>query len=48
LALCVEQLILGHAYDEYLVFTIKTGYDRSGTRAMSFIGMLALLEESYC
>jgi hypothetical protein len=28
LAVCVEQLILGHAYDEYSVgFGIKTGYD---------------------
>jgi hypothetical protein len=28
LAVCVEQLILGHAYDEYY-FGIKTGYDTS-------------------
>jgi hypothetical protein len=41
LAVCVEQLILGHAYDEYLVFGIKTGYDRSGTRAVSTIVTLA-------
>jgi hypothetical protein len=27
LAVCVEQLILGHAYDEYFIFGIKTGYD---------------------
>jgi hypothetical protein len=27
LAVCVEQLILGHAYDEYLVLSIKTRYD---------------------
>jgi hypothetical protein len=25
--MCVEQLILGHAYNEYLVLALKTGYD---------------------
>jgi hypothetical protein len=46
-AVCVEQLILGHAYDEYLVFAKKTGYDRSGTRAVSTIGTLVYIEESF-
>jgi hypothetical protein len=41
LAVCVEQLIQGHAYDEYLVFGIKIGYDRSGNRAVSTVETLA-------
>jgi hypothetical protein len=40
LAICVEQLILCHAYDEYLVWH-KTGHDKSGTRAVSIVGTLA-------
>jgi hypothetical protein len=41
MAICVEQFIMGHAYDEYSVLAKKNRYDRSGTTAVSTVRMLA-------
>jgi hypothetical protein len=37
----------GSCIRRVLGFGIKTGYDRSGTRAMFTVGMLAYIEESF-
>jgi hypothetical protein len=40
-SICVEQLIMRHRYDEYMVLLAKSGLTRSGTKAVSTKGMLA-------
>jgi hypothetical protein len=49
LAICVEQLMLGHAYDEYLVLAKKSGMTPYGTnRRCAGVARLPLLRNLRC